>query len=49
MSDEDSDEKVTPDLEWRDYIAIAVAALETVLLPLVALAILMIVVFIIIR
>jgi hypothetical protein len=49
LSDEDSDEAVAPDLEWRDYIALAVAALETVLLPLVVLSVLLIVIFIIIR
>lgn len=37
------------DLEWRDYLALAVAALETVLLPLVVFAVVLVVLFLVLR
>jgi hypothetical protein len=49
LSEEDSDDKPGPELEWRDYIALTVAALETIFLPLVVLSIMLIVIFLIIR
>jgi len=49
LAEKESDDESAPDLEWRDYVAITIAALETVLLPLVVLVILMIAIFLVIR
>jgi hypothetical protein len=49
LSEKESDNESGPELEWRDYVAITIAALETVMLPLVVLVILMIVIFLVIR
>jgi hypothetical protein len=48
MSDgEDEDRSVS--LEWRDYVALVVASLETVLLPLMLAILIMIAIYIVIR
>jgi len=49
LSEKESDDESGPDLEWRDYVAITIAALETVMLPLVVLLVLLIVIFLVIR
>lgn len=44
--DEPRQEPEGPDLEWRDYLALAIAALETILIPLVAFVVILIVLLI---
>jgi hypothetical protein len=44
---EDEDKSVS--LEWRDYVALVIASLETVLLPLVFAILMMIAIFVVIR
>jgi len=48
MAADDEEEKKT-ELDWKDYVAITIASLETVLLPLVVVLAAMILLFIVIR
>ena len=46
---EDDDEEKPISLDWRDYVAIAIAALETVLLPLIVVLLVMIGLYVVLR
>jgi len=48
MAGDDEEDKKT-ELDWKDYIAITIASLETVFLPLVVVLVAMILLFIVIR
>jgi len=48
MAVDDEEDKKT-ELDWKDYIAITIASLETVFLPLVVVLVAMILLFIVIR
>ncbi len=45
----DKEKKKTSNLDWRDYVALFIASLETVFLPLVILIGILIAVFVVIR
>ena len=45
----EDDEEKTVDLDWRDYVALTIASLETVLLPLVVVIATMLILFLNIR
>ena len=46
---EDEDDHKRPDLDWKDYVAITIASLETVLLPLVVVVAALLILFLVIR
>lgn len=48
MSGSDEEEKAGG-LEWRDYVALVIASLETVFLPLVIVILIMVAIFVVIR
>lgn len=49
LTEESDEEEVEADLDWRDYIALTIASLETVMLPLVVFVVILIALFLIIR
>jgi hypothetical protein len=53
FDDQDDEEDETPQLkvqlDWKDYVALAIAALETVLLPMVVLIVILCVLVFIVR
>ena len=46
---EDDEDRNSTELDWKDYVAITIASLETIFLPLVVVLAAMIVLFLIIR
>jgi hypothetical protein len=48
-SEKEREQQKTSHLEWRDYVAIAIASLETTLLPIVVTALLLLVLVLVLK